>query len=90
MPRVLSNVFIHNSNTKLKQEQFNKHISSVVIVVVAVIIIIVVVIIIVIIIIITIIIIIIIIFIIIIKSPQYTGGDFMFLYRFVRRCRRRP
>ena len=24
-----------------------------------------------------------------IKSPQYTGGDFMFLYRFVRRCRRR-
>ena len=28
---------------------------------------------------------------IIIKSPQYTGGDFMFLYRFVRRrrCRRR-
>ena len=25
----------------------------------------------------------------IIKSPQYTGGDFMFLYRFVRR-RRRP
>ena len=26
----------------------------------------------------------------IIKSPQYTGGDFMFLYRFVhRRCRRR-
>ena len=24
-----------------------------------------------------------------IKSPQYTGGDFMFLYRFVRR-RRRP
>ena len=26
--------------------------------------------------------------VIIIKSPQYTGGDFMFLYRFVR-CRRR-
>ena len=25
-----------------------------------------------------------------IKSPQYTGGDFMFLYRFVRRRRRRP
>ena len=25
----------------------------------------------------------------IIKSPQYTGGDFMFLYRFVRRRRRR-
>ena len=25
----------------------------------------------------------------IIKSPQYTGGDFMFLYRLVRRCRRR-
>ena len=26
----------------------------------------------------------------VIKSPQYTGGDFMFLYRFVRRrCRRR-
>ena len=27
-----------------------------------------------------------------IKSPQYTGGDFMFLYRFVRRrrLRRRP
>ena len=24
-----------------------------------------------------------------IKSPQYTGGDFMFLYRFVRRHRRR-
>ena len=24
----------------------------------------------------------------IIKSPRYTGGDFMFLYRFVRRCRR--
>ena len=24
------------------------------------------------------------------KSPQYTGGDFMFLYRFVRRRRRRP
>ena len=22
-------------------------------------------------------------------SPQYTGGDFMFLYRFVRRLRRR-
>ena len=20
------------------------------------------------------------------KSPRYTGGDFMFLYRFVRRC----
>ena len=28
--------------------------------------------------------------VIIIKSPQYTGGDFMFLYRFVRRRRRRP
>ena len=28
-------------------------------------------------------------FIMIIKSPQYTGGDFMFLYRFVRRRRRR-
>ena len=27
--------------------------------------------------------------ILVIKSPQYTGGDFMFLYRFVRR-RRRP
>ena len=26
--------------------------------------------------------------IIVIKSPQYTGGDFMFLYRFVRRRRR--
>ena len=26
----------------------------------------------------------------IIKSPRYTGGDFMFLYRFVRRRRRRP
>ena len=25
---------------------------------------------------------------VLIKSPQYTGGDFMFLYRFVRR--RRP
>ena len=27
-----------------------------------------------------------------IKSPRYTGGDFMFLYRFVRRRsqRRRP
>ena len=25
----------------------------------------------------------------IIKSPQYTGGDFMFLYWFVRRRRRR-
>ena len=24
----------------------------------------------------------------IIKSPRYTGGDFMFLYRFVRRRRR--
>ena len=24
-----------------------------------------------------------------IKSPRYTGGDFMFLYRFVRRRRRR-
>ena len=24
-----------------------------------------------------------------IKSPQYTGGDFMFLYRFVRHCSRR-
>ena len=23
------------------------------------------------------------------KSPQYTGGDFMFLYRFVRRRRQR-
>ena len=27
--------------------------------------------------------------VILIKSPQYTGGDFMFLYRFVRR-RHRP
>ena len=27
---------------------------------------------------------------ILIKSPRYTGGDFMFLYRFVRRRRRRP
>ena len=26
----------------------------------------------------------------VIKSPQYTGGDFMFLYRFVRRRRPRP
>ena len=26
----------------------------------------------------------------IIKSPRYTGGDFMFLYQFVRRRRRRP
>ena len=25
----------------------------------------------------------------VIKSPRYTGGDFMFLYRFVRRHRRR-
>ena len=25
----------------------------------------------------------------VIKSPRYTGGDFMFLYRFVRRRRRR-
>ena len=25
-----------------------------------------------------------------IKSPRYTGGDFIFLYRFVRRRRRRP
>ena len=25
----------------------------------------------------------------IIKSPRYTGGDFMFLHRFVRRRRRR-
>ena len=25
----------------------------------------------------------------VIKSPQYTGSDFMFLYRFVRRRRRR-
>ena len=25
-----------------------------------------------------------------IKSPRYTRGDFMFLYRFVRRRRRRP
>ena len=24
-----------------------------------------------------------------IKSPRYTGGDFMFLFRFVRRRRRR-
>ena len=24
------------------------------------------------------------------KSPRYTGGDFMFLYQFVRRRRRRP
>ena len=24
------------------------------------------------------------------KSPRYTGGDFMFLYRFVRRRRHRP
>ena len=24
-----------------------------------------------------------------IESPRYTGGDFMFLYRFVRRRRRR-
>ena len=31
----------------------------------------------------------IIIIIIIIKSPRYTGVDFMFLYRFVRRRRRR-
>ena len=36
-----------------------------------------------------IIIIIIITIIMIIKSPRYTGGDFMFLYRFVRRRRRR-
>ena len=29
--------------------------------------------------------------VLIIESPQYTGGDFMFLYRFVRlRRRRRP
>ena len=35
------------------------------------------------------IIIIIIIIIITIKSPRYTGGDFMFLYRFVRRRRSR-
>ena len=28
-------------------------------------------------------------FMTIFKSPQYTGGDFMFLYRFVRRHRRR-
>ena len=35
------------------------------------------------------IIIIIIIIIITIKSPRYTGDDFMFLYRFVRRRRRR-
>ena len=28
-------------------------------------------------------------YVIIFKSPQYTGGDFMFLYRFVRRRRRR-
>ena len=27
--------------------------------------------------------------VVIIKSPQYTGSDFMFLYRFVRRRRRR-
>ena len=27
--------------------------------------------------------------IMVIKSPRYTGGDFMFLYRFVRRRRRR-
>ena len=27
---------------------------------------------------------------IVIKSPRYTGDDFMFLYRFVRRRRRRP
>ena len=27
-------------------------------------------------------------FSVLIKSPQYTGGDFMFLYRFVRRRRR--
>ena len=26
----------------------------------------------------------------VVKSPRYTGGDFMFLYRFVRRRRRRP
>ena len=26
----------------------------------------------------------------VIKSPQYTRGDFMFLYRFVRRSRRHP
>ena len=26
---------------------------------------------------------------VIFKSPRYTGGDFMFLYRFVRRRRRR-
>ena len=26
---------------------------------------------------------------IVIKSPQYTGGDFMFLYRFVRHSHRR-
>ena len=26
---------------------------------------------------------------VLVKSPQYTGGDFMFLYRFVRRRRRR-
>ena len=25
---------------------------------------------------------------VLIKSPRYTGGDFMFLYRFVRRRRR--
>ena len=25
----------------------------------------------------------------VIKSPRYTGGDFMFLYRFVRRRRHR-
>ena len=29
------------------------------------------------------------IYFIVIKSPRYTGGDFMFLYRFVRRRRRR-
>ena len=28
--------------------------------------------------------------ILVIKSPQYTGGDFMFLYRFVRRRCHRP
>ena len=27
---------------------------------------------------------------ILIKSPRYTGGDLMFLYRFVRRRCRRP
>ena len=26
---------------------------------------------------------------VVIKSPRYTGGDFMFLYRFVRRRRSR-